>query len=277
MAHFTKTSPNPPIADTCLRSAVRPETQNRAVLHRATRSGVRTVPPEDIKSNRKTRARDAAKPPAYRQRKGYDQAIVTITDSRTKKRRDYWLGPYGSPESRELYYRLIAEWDALGKHLPSPINGTKPAQGLITINEIVLQYKQWANTYYSTSEVTILKCALRVLRQLFGSTPAIEFGPKKLKLVREEMVRGNLEVEHPRKPWSRKYTNGQIQRICAVFKWAASHELLPASIYEQLKTLPALKRGRCNATEGRRIRAVPIEQVEATQAPWKSEDRSSVA
>jgi integrase len=104
-----------------------------------------------------------------------------------------------------------------------------------------------------------------VLLQLIGSTPAVEFGPKKLKLVRDEMVRGNLEVEHPRKPWSRKYANGQIQRICAVFKWAASHEMLPASIYEQFKTLPSLKRGRCNAREGRKIKAVPIHQVEATR------------
>ena len=43
------------------------------------------------------------KPPAYRQRKGYDQAIVTLIDSVTGKRRDYWLGEFDSPESREVY------------------------------------------------------------------------------------------------------------------------------------------------------------------------------
>ena len=32
--------------------------------------------------------------PSYRQRKGYDQAIVTLTDSVTRYRKDYWLGPY---------------------------------------------------------------------------------------------------------------------------------------------------------------------------------------
>ncbi len=31
--------------------------------------------------------------PTYRQRKGYDQAIVTLTDSVTRYRKDYWLGP----------------------------------------------------------------------------------------------------------------------------------------------------------------------------------------
>jgi len=32
------------------------------------------------------------KPPAYRQRTGYTQAIVTLTDAITKRRKDYWLG-----------------------------------------------------------------------------------------------------------------------------------------------------------------------------------------
>ncbi len=32
--------------------------------------------------------------PSYRQRKGYDQAIVTLTDSVTRYRKDYWLGTY---------------------------------------------------------------------------------------------------------------------------------------------------------------------------------------
>jgi hypothetical protein len=40
-----------------------------------------------------------AKIPTYRIRGGYDQALVTLTDARTKKRRDYWLGPALSPET----------------------------------------------------------------------------------------------------------------------------------------------------------------------------------
>lgn len=50
--------------------------------------------------------------PSYRQRKGYDQAIVTLTDATTRERRDYWLGTYGSAESRECYHRLVAQWEA---------------------------------------------------------------------------------------------------------------------------------------------------------------------
>jgi len=60
------------------------------------------------------------KTPAYRQRSGYDQAIVTLTDAVTKRRRDYWLGEYGSPASRERYHRLIAAWEAGGPRWPAP-------------------------------------------------------------------------------------------------------------------------------------------------------------
>ena len=38
-------------------------------------------------------------PPSYRQRKGYDQAIVTLTDGVTGYRKDHWLGTHGSEQT----------------------------------------------------------------------------------------------------------------------------------------------------------------------------------
>jgi len=58
--------------------------------------------------------------PAYRQRSGYTQAIVTLTDAETRKRRDYWLGEFDTPESRERYHRVIAEWERCDRRLPPP-------------------------------------------------------------------------------------------------------------------------------------------------------------
>ena len=63
-----------------------------------------------------------------RQRAGYAHALVTLTDSATGKRRDYWLGPHGSPESREAYHRVLAEWEANGRRLIDP-DFEKPAAG----------------------------------------------------------------------------------------------------------------------------------------------------
>jgi hypothetical protein len=58
--------------------------------------------------------------PAYRQRSGYTQAIVTLTDAETRQRRDYWLGEFDSPENRERCHRIIAERECRGRHLPPP-------------------------------------------------------------------------------------------------------------------------------------------------------------
>jgi hypothetical protein len=40
-------------------------------------------------------------PPAYRKRliRGREVAFVTLRDRETGSRRDYWLGPYGTPET----------------------------------------------------------------------------------------------------------------------------------------------------------------------------------
>lgn len=228
------------------------------------------------------RTQIALRPPGYRSRRGYEQALVTLTDSRTKKRRDYWLGPFGSPQSRELYHLLIAQWEALDRRLPDQlyaqqriamqIRSTRGAHGGEsrleadeTISDLIGAYWRWTKTYYSSSERTLIKGALRIVRKLFGSTPASEFGPNRLRLVRDDMVRGDPHGDKPRIAWSRPYVNGQIHRVCAMFKWAASHEKLPASIYQQLKTVPALKRGRSPARETKPVGPVAVETVEATR------------
>src|SRR5262245_9809143 len=61
------------------------------------------------------------KTPAYRERVPYGQAIVTLTDAHSGQRKDYWLGEFNSPASREMYHRLVAEWVASGHQLPTDV------------------------------------------------------------------------------------------------------------------------------------------------------------
>ena len=217
--------------------------------------------------SRKSTRKTSRKPPAYRQRKGYDQAIVTLTDSRTGKRRDYWLGEFGSPESRELYYRLLAEWESSGQRLPAPPNATatRNPDGK-TVSEIILAYWEHAQGYYrSVSEVGNIKVALRLLRQFYGSEPAADFGPQKLRLLRERMVLGDNEAQPPRQSWCRRYTNHQVKRIRRMFKWAVAHEKVPVEVHQRLATLESLKRGRSAAKESLPVQPVPIECVHAIE------------
>jgi len=210
-----------------------------------------------------------SKTPSYRQRKGYSQAIVTLTDSVTKKRRDFWLGEFGTSASRECYHRLIAEWEALGRRLPTqkPILSSSPSDetDTPTITVIIAAYWKWAKSYYQPNESGTLRVVLRLLRQHYGTEAASNFGPKKLRALREAMIVGDVNGDPPRQPWSRGYINQQVQRIRRLFRWAASHEMISAEVYQTLDTIEPLKRGRTKAREGRKIKPVPIEQLDAVR------------
>ena len=55
-----------------------------------------------------------------------------------------YCGPYGSIEVRQRYERLIAEWLANGRRLPSP----QPNDSELTIDELLLDYWTFVKTYY---------------------------------------------------------------------------------------------------------------------------------
>ncbi len=207
--------------------------------------------------------------PSYRSRKGYDQALVTLTDSVSGKHRDYWLGPHGSRESRELYFRTIAEWEARGRRLPPVVD---PAAGKNaaaysgpTVTEIVREYWLHAKAEYSRSAAICVRTALRVLRELHGSTPASAFGPNALRQVRDAMVQGNANGAYPRPPWCRKTVNTRIGHIVRMYRWAASRELVGAELYHALRTLPALRRGKTAAVDHEPVGPVAIELVDAVR------------
>ncbi len=205
------------------------------------------------------------RPPSYRQRRGYDQAIVTLTDSVTDYRKDYWLGSYGSPESRELYHRVLAQWEAGGRRLPVNIDDRPTDIAQVSVAEVLAAHWKWASRHFGTSELGCMRVVIRLLRQMFGSTPAADFGPNRLRLVRDQMVRGDETADPPRKPWARRTVNHNVHRLVAIFKWAASHEMVPASVFERLKTVPALRRGATAARETEPVQPVALEQVEAVR------------
>jgi hypothetical protein len=218
--------------------------------------------------------------PAYRLRRGYSQAIVTLTDSATGKRKDYWLGEYGSPVKREMYHRVLSQWESLGRRLPpagtlvlppssngalsSLHPGPVPVTAL-TISGLINTYRQHIEATFKPPTRATIYMVLQLLDQFFGSTAAEEFGPNKLRLLREQMIKGSPESDPPRKSWSRTTVNKAVHQVGAMFRWAASHEMLPVTLHVQLKTLAALRRGQSAAAESDPVQPVPIATVEATK------------
>jgi integrase len=201
-------------------------------------------------------ARPRNQVPTYRLHKQSGQAVVTVTHNGTRK--DILLGKHGSPESKAEYERVLAQ-------LRSPAGVVALVQSAgkadLTVAEVFAPFLEHVEQHYRhpdgtpTSEVYNFKLSLRVVRELFAHTPAVEFGPRALKTVRQTMID---------KGWCRKQINARIGRIKRAFKWAASEELLPVEVHQRLATVEGLKQGRSAAKDREPIAPVPEGDLEKT-------------
>jgi integrase len=195
--------------------------------------------------------------PRYRLHKQSGQAIVSLPLGGGKYR-DILLGEHGSEESQREYTRVINEWIAAGMLAPPRMSG-----GLhdLTVAEVCHRFKKHAQNHYRLAdgspsrELEHYEYALKPLVASYGHTLAREFGPLKLKAVRQTMIDGGK--------LSRKVINQRVEHVKRVFRWAVSEELVPPSVHEGLKTLAGLRRGHQGTYERPKVKPVPNEHVEA--------------
>jgi hypothetical protein len=181
--------------------------------------------------------------PTYRYHKASGQAVVVLGG-----KSDY-LGKWESPESRAEYDRVVAEWLAQRRRRGDAAlasAGAAPLLNPLTVNELLLGFFRHAEKHYRhadgrpTGELDNLRHTLRPLRELYGHTPAREFGPLALRVIRERMAAGGL---------CRTTINAGVNRIRRAFRWAVSVELIPAGVAQALQAVPGLHKGRCPARE----------------------------
>jgi len=164
-----------------------------------------------------------------------------------------YLGRYELAGTKERYHRLLAEWVANGCRLPE-------RHGDLTIVELIAAYLEYADSYYrrtdgtQTSEPQAVALALKPVRELYGRSPARDFGPRALKAVRQRMIDYG---------WVRSSINRQIFRIRRVFRWAVAEEMIPASVYERLRTVESLRKGKGDAREAKPIEPVADAHIDA--------------
>ncbi|MCA9168370.1 MAG: hypothetical protein KDB23_11900, partial [Planctomycetales bacterium] len=196
-------------------------------------------------SNRRT-------PPKYRLQKSRGLAVVTLNG------KDHYLGRWQSEESYREYDRLIAEWLAAGRTVPDIAEQPRT----MTVEDVIAAFWVYAKLHYRkngepTKELDNLRYAARVLRKLYGTTEADDFGPKALKVIQQELIRqGN----------SRNFINSQIGRIKRIFRWAVSEELVRPDLAHALSCVRGLQRGRSEARETAPVAAVGDEVVAKTIA-----------
>ncbi|MCA9172576.1 MAG: hypothetical protein KDB23_33150, partial [Planctomycetales bacterium] len=172
----------------------------------------------------------AKKPPKYALHKRSGQARVRING------KEMYLGAYDSPESRDEYDRLLAKF----------FLGTLDVKrDSLSIARLAIMFIEHAKSYYrkdgeETSEISTIQLALKPLVRMYGREKIHTFGPKKLKLVREDMIQRDL---------ARNTINKAIQRINRMLRWATENEFADGSVYQACRAVTGLRRGRSEARE----------------------------
>ncbi len=182
--------------------------------------------------------------PRYQERRDRGTAVSWVYDE-SGKRHQVTLGAYGSPESKRRYRELLAS--LVDGRVSSSAAGPCPAHASgVTIETLAARFLAWAERYYRkpdgtpTREFPNFVAAARPLLELYRDELATEFGPLKLRRVREVMVGLG---------WSRTFINKQVVRLRRMFKWGVEQELIAPSVHQALQAVAGLKRGRTSAPE----------------------------
>lgn len=180
--------------------------------------------------------------PTYR-RNGDVRAFVEY------QRKRYYLGRYGTKESKRRYEQWVSRLLASEAGQPPETNSST-----LTILELVDIYLVFAENYHQANakELHNIRQALRPLWKLFGGVLSDSFGPRALQQVQRHFIEAD---------YCRGVINGHIGRIRRLFKWCARQEHLPISLYLALQTVDGLKRGRSDARESTPVAAVARDDV----------------
>jgi len=184
--------------------------------------------------------------PAYTLHNTSGQARVRIRGV------SHYLGKHGTPESWARYDELIE--DLLRQESSACFRQ-------LTVGALAVRYQKHAATYYTkngepTSEAHNVAIALRHLIKLYRRELARDFGPKKLKGVRDAMIAAGCV---------RTSINRMVGRIRRMFRWAVEEELIPGDVYGRLAAVAGLRKGRSAAVESSPVKPVPEEWVNAIE------------
>ncbi len=173
-------------------------------------------------------------PPGYCHHKASNRAYTRING------KQIYLGAYDSKESREKWAKIVTDWSAgnLDKYGES-----------VSISRLCIVYVKHAEKYYvkdgkQTSEVCRVRSVLRTLVEECGNLKTDQFTPKHLEKVRNRLMKKDI---------SRPVINGYVSLIIRTFKYGVVEGCVPAPVWQALKALPGLRKGRTKAKEPKPI------------------------
>jgi integrase len=193
--------------------------------------------------------------PSYLHHKQSGRGRAVWTDALGVRQQKLLPGEFDSPESRTAFAKLHLEL------VTSPLSGCQLTPATISVNEVLLAHLDHAERHYRrgdgslTHEVDEYRLICRYVRELYGTTPAAEFGPLALKVLRQKFIAVG---------WCRSLVNQRVGRVRRIFKWAASEQLVPAAVPQALGTVQGLLKGRTAVRESPPVGPVADAVVDAT-------------
>lgn len=176
--------------------------------------------------------------------------------SKSDDGKQHWFGHETDPASRQKYAEFLSQYQQ------APAGISLNSKGCCSVNEVCLAFMtKYAVRYRrhdgsSTSEVDCYNSVIRILQPLFGETSAAEFGPLRLRTVRDSMVAEG---------WSRGTINKHISRVRTMFRFAASLEMISSTVVTALEVLPPLAVGESSAPDYEPRHAVPDADLTAVR------------
>ncbi|MEX2671916.1 MAG: site-specific integrase [Phycisphaeraceae bacterium] len=179
--------------------------------------------------------------------KDRDQAYVRINGRRIQ------CGRWGSRDARQRYDQVIAEWLTNDRQLSGSTAEQDPRE--VTVTAVMLAYWRHIKKRYTGETLANKKRAIKRVRELYGREPAESFGPRRLHIFRDKLVRMEL---------ARSTLNKQIETVRSAFRHAAAQEMIDARIYRRLLVLEPLRAEELKK-DTRKVRPVPLRDVAQTR------------
>ena len=150
--------------------------------------------------------------PSYRRHKPSKQAVVTLYS------KDFYLGRYGTKDSRELYDKLVSDYlKSKGEKVPPELFHAQRPSKHITVLEAADRYLTRSR---SSVEKAHVRGMLRCLVKLYENERAANIGPVELRKIRLVMIANG---------WSgtRKRSLHFGQRAGLPPRWSATSKVAP--------------------------------------------------
>jgi integrase len=173
-----------------------------------------------------------------------------------------YLGRWDDPTLHDRYDRTIAAWLERGRTPDSPVR-------LRTVSDLAGRYAAHAKGVYQKAgrstgtHRTIERLATLLTLSGAGETAIGAFGPAHLRAFRTWLC------NDPAGRWSRRSINDYAAWTIRMFKWGASHGIIPSSQWLDLASIDGLRAdrppepGARPPREGREVQPVPQNQVDA--------------